>query len=257
MLDDHEVYNACLLFSPERRMWRYDKNYPWGWERATFRGGQSTTIANTCLGPIGMMTCWDVAHPRLWREYYERISLVIVCSCPPDITHPTYTFPSGAIINADRMGPIMAAIKEGGHNTFDKMVAEQAAWMKVPIVMSSTCGTVETHVPASRASLACLLPTAPWLGRYWSQARQMRLVSQILPAGKIINNMGEVLTRLDPSQNESLVIAEVELGKPGLHPGKHQPPTIVSPMAYFLSDFLLPLISLRSYRQGIKRVLIR
>ena len=35
----------------------------------------------------------------------------VICSCPPDVTNPTYGFPDGARLTIDQMGPLMASVQ--------------------------------------------------------------------------------------------------------------------------------------------------
>ncbi|RPJ23036.1 MAG: carbon-nitrogen hydrolase family protein, partial [Chloroflexi bacterium] len=116
--DGQDIYNALLLYAPDGRLWRYDKNYPWGWERAYFRERHAITIAETDLGSIGMMLCWDMAHADLWQQYAGKVDLILACSCPPKFSGPIFHFPNGSRITGDQMGPVVRSLRGGELRVF-------------------------------------------------------------------------------------------------------------------------------------------
>src|SRR5512139_3328185 len=91
--EQDSIFNTLLLLSPDGRQWHYAKNYPWIWERAYFEKGSKITVADTALGRIGFLICWDVAHPKLWQRYAGKIELMLVSSCPPKALDLAIAFP--------------------------------------------------------------------------------------------------------------------------------------------------------------------
>ncbi len=255
MLRDHdEVYNALLLFAPDGHMWRYDKSYPWGWERAYFREGNRITVAQTDLGDFGMMICWDTAHPELWRHYAGRVDMILIASCPPDVSNPTYHFPNGDRVTFDDMGPIVARFKGTGEVVFDDLLKQQTAWLGVPTVNTVGAGHISTALPNGLISLLGMLPTAPWLAKYLPQADLLEMSCDMTPGCRIVDARGEDLAKLTQAQGEAFTIAEVALPDEKLIPSKPQPVSPLPASLYFVSDIALPLSCVLIYRRGLRRV---
>jgi predicted amidohydrolase len=256
-VDNHEVYNALLLFAPNGQMWRYDKLHPWGWERGYFRAGDRIVVAKTELGDLGMLICWDTAHTDLWRQYAGSVDMMLIASCPPDLTDPVYHFPNGGRVTADDMGPLMASMKGLGRRLFGDMINQQAAWLGVPAVNTVGCGHIQTAIPNGRAALLSFLPAAPWLVRYLSRADKMRLSCGIVPGCKVVDNQGRVLAELTQDEGETFTTAEVILAAQKPSPQGPQPRSGLPWQAYFVGDILLPALAMPVYRNGLRRLQFR
>jgi predicted amidohydrolase len=252
LLDGHEVYNALFLVAPNGREWRYDKNYPWGWERGYFRNGSGITVADTDLGRFGMLICWDTAHRDLWRHYAGLVDVMVISSCPPDVTNPTYAFPNGARLTIDRMGPLMASIQDSGRRLFGAMINEQTAWLGVPAVNTVGCGQITTAVPRGLAMVLAILPSAPWLVRYLRQAHRLQISCNFIQGCKIVDAEGRVLTEMEQAQGEGVTLAEVTLSAAPPQPRGAQPPSRVPAFAYVSSDAILPWLVGPIYRRGVR-----
>ena len=178
LLDQGEVYNALLLFAPDGRMWRYDKTYPWGWERGSFRGSSQqpqVTVAETDLGGIGVLICWDAAHLDLWALYAGRVDLMMICSSPPDVGHAIYHLPDGDEVTFDDMGRSVAALKESVRELFGAMIVQQAVWLGVPAVNTVGCGHIQTAIPNGRQAVLGWAFAAPWLLKHLPQASGLQM----------------------------------------------------------------------------------
>lgn len=253
LLDDAEIYNTLLLFAPDGRRWRYDKLFPWGWERAYFRPGHHTTVADTDLGRIGMLICWDVAHPQLWADYAGQVDLMLIASCPPDVNNPTYRFPSGAQISAEQLGPVMASMRDLGPALFGAAINTQTAWLGVPAVNTVGCGLVATRVPRAAAALLPFLPFAPGLARLLPEAAGMEMCCAMNRGCKVVDARGQVLSETPDPTGEAFALARVELADTPPTPQAPQPRIPVPAAAYFLSDRLLPGLMRPLYRRGARR----
>lgn len=247
--DGMEIFNSLLLIAPGGRSWRYDKNYPWGWERAYYRAGRGACIAQTELGDIGLMICWDCAHPPLWQQYAGQIDLLLISSCPPDASNPTFEFPNGDRLTYDQMGPAFRRLKGGGDKVFGTGLNQRTAWLRVPAVNTVGTGKVASAVPDGLGTLLMMLPFAPWLIQYLPQARHMRLSCDMTLGCKIVSPTGEVLSECAPAQGESFALAEVTLPDERPQPSGPQPPRPVTWLAYFSSDMAIPWLMRRLYRK--------
>lgn len=253
LLDQGEVYNALLLFAPDGRMWRYDKNYPWGWEQAYFRAsGQEprVTIAETDLGRIGMLICWDVAHLNLWQSYAGRVDLMLISSCPVDAGHATYHFPNEDHFTLDDLGSRSAAMTDSVTLAFGEMINQQTAWLGVPTVHAIACGYVRTDLPMARRSLMTFVFTAPWLLKHLPKANGMHMSCDSVYECKIIDSNGEILARLTEEDGETFATTEVQITSSRQAPQTHQPATPIPDISYFFVDRLLPAIVKPVYRRG-------
>ncbi len=255
LLRDHgEIYNALLLTAPDGQVWRYDKNYPWGWERAYFREGRGITIAPTALGNIGLLICWDVAHPNLWQQYASKVDLMLVTSCPPDLGNPTYEFGDGARWTMDRLGPLMQSTRNTADTVFDTGTNRYAAWLGVPLLQSIASGHFRSPVPNPRASLLAMLPAMPQVAPYLNQADQLQVSCDMTPACKIVNSVGAIVTQLNPAQGETYAVAEIEIADGQPQPIGPRPGPTANWFTYLTSDVILPFISRSAYHRGVQRL---
>jgi predicted amidohydrolase len=253
LLEDGEVYNALLLFAPDGQIWRYDKNYPWGWERGYFRESRlenKITVAHTDLGDIGMLICWDAAHPNLWAQYAGRVDLMVICSCPPNVSDPTYHFPNGDQVTLDDMGPAVEFSKGNTHLVFGDMIDQQTAWLGVPGVNTVGCGHIRTEIPQGRLSLLGYASVAPWLFKYLPQADRMQMSCDMTHKCRIVDANGDTLAELTKEDGEAFTLAEVYLAGSKRLPNEPQPDSLIPKRTYFLSDVMLPAITKPVYRKG-------
>jgi predicted amidohydrolase len=243
--DGDEVYNSALLFAPDGRMWRYDKRYPFSWERAYFREGHQLTIADTDLGKFGMMICWDSAHAHLWQEHAGKVDVVIIPSCPPKVNEGELVFPDGK-----RVQSLVNSAHFADHD-----IQDQAAWLKVPVVHSSGSGKFRSPLPLPFVSAMGFLMSRPADWGYIPKAASAQLEADYGQHTQIISATGEVVGRVT-EQGDGFTLAEVELADAMPKPDAPQPKMRMPGIVFFITDVFIPAWLKNVYRRGVQRITV-
>jgi len=245
-----EIYDTLLLVAPDQRFWIYDKLYPWMWERAYFREGKGTTVADTDLGKIGLLICWDAAHPYLWQRYAGQVELMLVSSCPPAVHDLTLLLPDGKQVRLDELGSLMRRMRGAAQETFGAHLRRQSGCLKVPVVNTTGTGLFNSRFPSPLVSLMTFALTCPRLWKYVPQADRVRVEARYFNETYVADAAGKVLQRV-PAEKEGYALSEVALPPAPPEPQGQQPAFGISRLNYLLDAFanwaLAPV-----YRRRIK-----
>jgi len=249
--EQNNIYNTMFLVAPDGRQWHYDKNHPWIWERAYFQKGTGITIADTGLGKIGLLICWDVAHTGLWQQYAGKVELMIVSSCPPKALDLTLVLPDGKRIMSRNTGALIQYLKHTTDETFGQYLRKQAVFLGVPVVQATSTGTFNSAIPNPKLSLAMLALMYPPLWKYASRFEQARIETGYFNETYIADASGTVLQQAQ-SEVEGYALSNVPLPDQPPRPKGKQPPFGISKFAY-LFDTVANIMLASEYRKKIRK----
>lgn len=249
--DKTDVYNAALLIAPDGRTWRYDKRYGAFWERAYFRNGDHITVADTDLGKLGMMICWDQYHPSLWAEYAGHVDTMVIMSCPGDIGSGDLVFLDGfrakfACIAPPDLSDNPAEVEDDSTTGDIDVIQQQVAWLGIPVVESSATGTIRTRLPL----IETIFPTTPLADRT-AQAPDAILECGFPPATRVMDSNGEIVAQ-GTVTGDRFVLAEVELPNTTPKPDAIQPKMNISEAMYRLTEEIVPAMMVPLYKAGLR-----
>jgi predicted amidohydrolase len=245
--EQDRIYNTLLLAAPDGRQWHYDKNYPWFWERAYFEKGTGITIADTDLGKIGFLVCWDVAHVDLWRQYAGKLDLMMVSSCPPMVLDLTLVFPDGQRMRAVQAGPLIQYLKRTTDEIFGQYLRRQAGWLGVPVVNTTGAGTFATAIPGPKRSLSMIALMVPSVWKHRAQFEQTRCETGYFSETYIADAAGAVLDRVQPGV-DGYALGQVRLPD-ALPQPKGKQPGFGSPGFAYLLDWFVNTMMAAEYRK--------
>ena len=240
LLDGDHVYNTAFLIAPDGTFWRYDKQFPFALERAFFREGDRITIADTALGKIGMMICWDAAHASVWRRYAGQVQLMAIPSCAPNMQHFNLE------LNAETSIPIHV---DNNHFS-DVDVRDQAAWLGVPVVMSGGSGELRSRLPIPM-SLGALLAARPGLLQHVAQGSEARIVTDYGNYTQVISAEGAILGTA--SSGDSFTIAQVSPADSPPAPSLPQPPMRTAWLSYAVTDIAAHAATIPLYQRKLRQ----
>jgi predicted amidohydrolase len=168
------VHNVLALAAPDGRRHLYAKRYPFLWERCSFEPGRLPVIAETALGRLGLLVCWDTAHPAAWAGYAGQVEAVLVAAAPARLHRAVLNFPGAQKVYLAQLLPALLRERENLDELFSAHTAACAAALGVPVVQSVMAGRFVTPLPLARFSLLAAAWRQP---RYWPLVRPARLAS--------------------------------------------------------------------------------
>jgi predicted amidohydrolase len=241
------VHNAFVLVAPDSGPRLYFKRHPFLWERCYFEPGSQPVIAETSLGRLGMLVCWDVAQPAAWAGYAGRVDAVLVASTPARFHRAVLNFPGAQKVYLAQLMPALLRDREALDGLYSAHLAACAAALGVPVVHAVMAGRFVTQVPFPRFSLL----SAAWCRpRYWPLARQAPLASlraTFYGGSAIYDARGATLAQA-PGE-EGAAFAEVEIGASSGQPGSVPRPRLPAELNLF-ERLLRPLAS-NAYRHHL------
>ncbi len=241
-----QVYDVLALATPEGGWHTYRKRYPFLWERCYFEPGTQPVIAETALGRLGLLVCWDIGHPAAWAAYAGRVDGVLIVSAPPRFHRAVLNFPGGQKAYLAQLMPALLREREALDGLYSAHIAACAAALGVPVAHAAMAGRFVTQLPFPRFSLLSAAWRRP---RYWPLARQARLASlraTFYGGSAIYDGQGASAARVDGE--EGLAVAEVASGAGARRAGLIPRPRLPGELRLF-ERLLRPLAASASARQ--------
>lgn len=239
------IYNSMLLVAPNGHFWRYDKTYPWAWERAYFCPRKTDIqIAETDFGNIGMLICWDVGHTNLWAQYAGKIDLLISSSCPPLVHKLNVHLPDGKTVNTNELGKLFQIAYRDADKTFGEYYRNQARWLGIPSVNTTGAGLFQSHLPNPKFATTSFFALRPDLWKYISQAEKITISAGYFDDSFIADADGNPLvkTKID---GDDFIVTTVQLADKPPRPNSPQPKSGISTLTYLLDYYVN--VALKSY----------
>ncbi|HKZ69095.1 MAG TPA: carbon-nitrogen hydrolase family protein [Anaerolineales bacterium] len=243
--DAATVCDEFVLVEPDGKIHRYRKQHPFLWERCYFRAGCEPIIAETSVGRLGLLVCWDIAFRSAWEAYRGKVDAILISSAPPRFHRAVLNFPKARKVYVAELVPELLRHREVIDDWYSGEVGRGAAFVGAPVVHSTMAGRFVTALPFPRLSFGMTVATKP---RYWSWAGEAggaTLRATFYGSSAVFDARGGALASV--AEEEGLAVAEVGSAvtpppdSPGLINGGFFLPRV--PRQFQLMDSLLSLLT--------------
>jgi predicted amidohydrolase len=205
------TYIVAMLAAPDGRQWVYRKAHVALWENAYFARGADPVIADTSLGRIGLLICWDQVFADLALAYGGRVDLLCIPSSPPVIVGDLEDANRRLLV---RMKDRILGVRLDAVGWFEQATVLQAQSAGVPVVYAARCGPFRSPIPYGLLFLMSLGPGA--MARVLPAAgTRFRLSCPLMGRSCIIERDGTKLAQAGQDE-EAVLVAAVQVGTPKL-----------------------------------------
>jgi predicted amidohydrolase len=207
---DGKTYIVAKLAAPDGRQWLYHKIHVAMWENCYFDRGGEPVIADTDLGRIGLLICWDEVYADLARAYQGRVDLLCIPSSPPTFVGTLEDEEGNVLARLDSLrafGQAMDVV-----DWFEQAQVAHARGTSVPVVYAARCGTFCSPIPYG-SWLLLALGTRDALHVLRTAGSRFRVHCPMMGRSCILDAGGERLASTG-QEGEAVLVATVQMGAP-------------------------------------------
>lgn len=124
---------ALGLASPEGGWWSYRKRFPTPDEAKVWAAGDTSVVAATPRGRVGLLICADILHVPAWTPLRHQVDVVAVAAAWPDY--------AGRLGDTPRwQRPVVEWLARESGPFRDRRLADGARYVGAPVVFANAVG---------------------------------------------------------------------------------------------------------------------
>ena len=204
-----EPYITSLLAAPSGETWIYCKMHVAFWENCYFARGPEPVVAETELGRIGLLICWDEVFADLARAYQGRVDLLCIPSSPPVYLGTLEDAGGNVLARLERMSILGRNVD--GVDWFSRAQEAHARCADAPLVYAARCGAFHSPIPYGWSFLTMVRPGEA-LNVLRRVGTRYLLRSTLQGRSAILDASGRRIVQAGP-ESEAVLVADIQAGE--------------------------------------------